>query len=85
MNSGVEVTRIPASDDEISCSPAAISRNGPPIWMSPSTISVPPRPEKPRSAPPAPAIATRITAASAIRVHATIPGERSRRPILISM
>ena len=86
VNSGAEVTRIPASEEEISCSPAAISRNGPATWIAPRTAT------RSRSAPEA----TRArrarrraragpTAPSAIRRKATIPGEKSRMPILISM
>ena len=85
VNRGVEVTRIPASDEEISCSPAAISRNGPATWIAPRIAIVPISPVKPRSASRLAAIATRTAAPIAIRRKATIPGEKSRIPILISM
>ena len=64
--------RIPASDEEISCWPAAISRNGPATWTAP-------RHARPTSRRPEPRKRARRArerrqddgAASAIRVHAT--------------
>ena len=82
---GAEQTRIPASDEEISVSPAASSRKGPAIWESPISTTLPATPEKPASAPRGQANATRTAAPSATRPKATIPAERSRTPILISM
>ena len=82
---GAEQTRMPASDEEISVSPAESSRKGPVIWESPISATLPATPEKPASAPRGQANATRTAAPSATRPNATIPGERSRTPILISM
>ena len=81
---GAVATRIPASDEEIAPSPAEISRNGPATWIAPRTTRVPSLPRSGASSPRDAANGTRTAAASAIRVNATISGERSRSPILIS-
>ena len=75
VNSGAEATRIPASEEEISCSPAAISRNGPATWIAASSASrADQRPRSRPSAPRAAASGTSTSAASATRSQATIAG-----------
>ena len=84
VNSGAEATRIPASDEEISCSPAAISRNGPAdlhgAEHAPGSTA---RPGSPRSAPRSCGERRRGRArASAIRSQATIAGREVAEPDL---
>jgi len=85
VKSGAEVTRMPASEEEISCSPAPIRMNGPAVCTAPRTSSDRALPRKPESAPRIWASATSTTAASAIRSHAIAPGDMSRSPILMNM
>jgi hypothetical protein len=85
VHNGADVTRIPASDEEISCSPTPIKRNGPATCTAPSAARIQSFPPNPRRAPRRWASPTRTTAASAIRNQAIAPGERSRSPILMNM
>jgi hypothetical protein len=85
VNSGVEATRIPASPDEISSSPAPISRNGPATWTAPSRATVQIDAPFSFSWSRYAATGSSTSAARKIRTQATIAGERSRTPILMNM
>src|SRR6266511_1776529 len=84
VNRGAEATRMPASEEEISSSPAEIRKNGPATWTAPTRASHPARARTPASAPWKAATGRSTSAASAIRTKATIEGERSRSPILMN-
>ena len=86
MKIGAEVTRIPASEEEISVSPAASSRNGPAIWESPMQHDAAGHARRSRRAPRGgQAKASRTGGAERHAAEGDHPGERSRTPILISM
>ena len=82
---GAVATRIPASAEEISCSPSAIKQeraghlHGPDQRHGSGPAAH--GPERPLEA----ANGTSTAAASAIRAQATIGADRSRSPILMNM
>jgi len=75
---------MPASEEETSCSPAAINRKGPAVCVSASARITgrlrPANVSSPRSA----ATGASAAAASTTRPQETTAGESSRTPILIS-
>jgi hypothetical protein len=72
--SGSVATRMAASDDDTTCSPAAMSGNGRTISATANAATGPSG--SPRSIPRFHAIGSRIAVASATRANETKPGDR---------
>ena len=85
MKIGTDATRIPASDEVISCCPAAINRNGATTWTVATSARIAQEAPAPASAPRRQAIGISTAAPSATRRKTIIAGESSRSPIVMNM